>query len=389
MNGERIKHMDIIQMLCSPTLGCDPELFLAQDGKVVGAERFIPAKGLKSSYSTYSDTKNIVLDGVQVELHTDPTTCRAGVGNQLSAIFKTLKAELDKTKGLSASFAPVVKMSKADLAALSEKARELGCMPSLNAYDANASIKVAKDFTTRSAGGHIHVGLTSNEAIRSTLKDPIKLVNIFDAIIGIPSVLIDRSEDAAERRKTYGRAGEHRLPSYGIEYRTLSNFWLKSYQLMSLVMGLAKLSVNIVSTENFTKNVNRWDSAKTLLDKLDLNKVKEAINQNNYDLALECWEPVEAFIRNHVIRFKDYTSRDDYIFPLDNAPGVLENFKFFHEEIKANGIERWFPLDPMEHWCSINEGHGVGWESFLDQVVGTTCKEQTLHSLLTKLKGES
>ena len=30
----------------------------------------------------------------------------------------------------------------------------------------------------------------------------------------------------------------------GLEYRTLSNFWLQSYQLMSLMLGMVRFSVH-------------------------------------------------------------------------------------------------------------------------------------------------
>ena len=47
-------------------------------------------------------------------------------------------------------------------------------------------------------------------------------------MIGLPAVLIDTDK---QRRKLYGKAGSMRHKDYGVEYRTVSNFWLSSQEL--------------------------------------------------------------------------------------------------------------------------------------------------------------
>jgi len=46
--------------------------------------------------------------------------------------------------------------------------------------------------------------------------------------LGIPSVHLDTD---TLRKSLYGKAGAFRPTSYGLEYRVLSNFWLKSEEL--------------------------------------------------------------------------------------------------------------------------------------------------------------
>lgn len=75
----------------------------------------------------------------------------------------------------------------------------------------------------RSAGGHIHVETTENI---------IQVIKSMDLYLGVPSVLMDNGE---ERKKLYGKAGAFRPKEYGVEYRTLSNFWIFSDELIQWV----------------------------------------------------------------------------------------------------------------------------------------------------------
>lgn len=380
----------------TPVLGSDPELFVATNGKVVGAEKVIPQEGIRTQYSS------IVLDGVQLELHPAPNTCRALIANDFKAIFKKLKTTLD-AKGASASFDPVVKMSKEELASLSKAARELGCAPSKNVADPTATIKVPKNFRTRSAGGHIHIQMVPgsgylnnryydksyNEALSPT--NIQQFVKLLDCMVGLPSVLIDRDPSAAERRKTYGRASEHRdhtqkaAGGLGIEYRVLSNYWLRSYQLMSFVHGMARQACNVYfqQFEWLLGRGREWDAPGELLSRVDIEKVWEAINKNSYHLALKQWAGVESFIDE---------------FCIDSQSGLwtgdsLPNFRFFANMVKERGISFWFPEEPMEHWCNIPEGHQfneenfAGWESFIINRVTVTRADVEVENVINRLKG--
>ena len=136
--------------------GCDPEFFFTKGGKITGAEKFIPKDGLvidresvKNPALQEGDTK-IVIDGVQAELNPRADTCRARLGNELSACFRKLYEEL-KPK---LDFSGMIEISKDELDGLSEKARQFGCAPSNNVYGkSKMAIKDASKFYKRSAGG--------------------------------------------------------------------------------------------------------------------------------------------------------------------------------------------------------------------------------------------
>lgn len=367
---------DQILRLTSPTFGCDPEIFLTRGDKVIGAERVIPEAGLvvpsHDSYYKMVDQgrKGLVLDGVQVELNPKPSTCRGILGNELSAAFKTLKKHLATMDGISASFRQVVEVDAKELEGLSEKAKALGCAPSRNIYDSGARVNM--DGSTnglRSAGGHIHLGLTSS----TVFKERERLVVLMDILVGNTAVLMDRNPLNAKRRTQYGRAGEHRLPAHGLEYRTLSNFWLRAWPLASGMMGMSRLAVNVLA--NTVGGPACFKAAEEkLLQMVDVDAVIRAINENDVDLAKRNFGVVREYLSAHTKGW-DKTGIHS---------GNLDQFDFFISKVDEGGIEYWFAEEPMKHWtetyehmtshAKIQQGAQCGWESFLSNVVGAEMK---------------
>jgi hypothetical protein len=355
-------------------LGCDPEFFFAQDGKVIGAEKVLPSNGILAAEKQrvsgagaggiWDNPKAFVLDGVQVELNPKPTYCRAHIGNQLRVAFIALKEHLNKVgEGkIKASFSSVIEIDQRELDGLSEKAKVFGCAPSLNQYDKGATVSVdAATYLKRSAGGHIHLGL---EEYLKPLH--ARLVPLMDIIVGNTCVMIDRDPEAATRRLHYGRAGEHRLPKHGLEYRTLSNFWLRSYPLVSLVLGLSRLAVGVLKTTTIA-HYSAWDAETDLLKRVDMANITKAINTNDLKLAKDNWNGVREFIKEHCTAGLSGYGSGGY--PLNDVH--LPAFDFFLKKIEESGLEYWFPDDPMEHWTSITEGHYNRWETFLSKDVKT------------------
>ena len=336
-----------------PMMGCDPELFLESHGEILGAEKVIPKEGLPNAYVIVPRPPGIVLDGVQVELHPYPHLCRANMANELKALMRTLK-ETSKSKGFSVSFRSVVKLKKAEMDSLSEESKQLGCTPSKNVYQPTATVRRRKGYLTRSAAGHIHLSLPQ-EFIGNEVWIK-ELVTLMDILVGIPAVLIDRDPLAAERRKTYGRAGEFRMPPHGVEYRTLSNFWLRAYPIMSLMFAQVRMALAI--KRDYPGLTPR------LLNSVDLPTVEHAINLNDLDLAKQCYyghgekAGIRRFIEDHV---------GDCSTGL--TPSRLETFDYVVQKIWSDGIAYWFPDDPLTHWTTLPEGHTGGWETFADVTV--------------------
>lgn len=295
------------------TVGCDPELFVKKDGKVIGSEKVVPA------------TKSIVVrDGVQVEFNPPGSMTTSILGGWISQCFRNLVQMTQAQPGVEISFDQVVEVERAELDSLDPAARVLGCSPSFNVYGSKPiglSDEERAAYLTRSAGGHLHFGLKGD-----LFDERVRLVNWLDVFVGNTCVLIDREPKAALRRKHYGRAGEYRIPNYGLEYRTLSNFWLRNYALLDLVERLAAIAVKVVDD---ALDGGTWETQ--LIDVVDPAKIVEAIDTNNLDLAWANFKAVSS-----VGLFQSF--------------GLVSLMKFF-ERVEKNGLAKEFPEDPIEHWC--------------------------------------
>lgn len=344
---------------CTIQFGCDPEFFFEKAGKIVGSEKIIDInKGIEISpneggnRSVGKGQSKFIVDGVQAELNPRPDTCRARLGNEISTCFRVLAKQIKADPSLSINFAPTVKITSEELDSLDEKSKTFGCMPSKNARETGKSAVKLRDpkiYKYRSAGGHIHISPCNDYGDEKTrqaiFQEPERLVTIMDIIVGNTCVLLDRDPSNKERRKVYGRAGEYRTPSHGLEYRTLSNFWLRAYPLMSFVMALTRLAVSI-RANSINSNI---DYEKELLNLVNLKQIQKAINNNDFDLAKKNFKKIKEYI-------EDYVGAD---FPLNR-----EFLPMFNLVVKK-GLDFFFKEDPLKHWINLPEGHECGWETFL------------------------
>ena len=132
--------------------------------------------------------------------------------------------------------------------------RKSGCDAEFCAYKlkkvSSKKIKKAiKKSNFRTAGGHVHLGTTLGQSHETC----IMLVRMLDLFLGIASLTLDPSDDGFARRKLYGAAGRYRQPSYGVEYRTLSNFWLASPELVELVYDICSFVIDSTQEKMYEK----------------------------------------------------------------------------------------------------------------------------------------
>lgn len=119
-----------------------------------------------------------------------------------------------------------------------------GCEPDYNVWSKKVNKKpVLINDLERYSGGHIHIGSDKN------LFDIGKNLDIY---LGVPSVLLTKPSN---RRKMYGKAGDVRPKPYGVEYRTLSNFWIFEKRFIEWVYeGVAMAIILPKTKESVSKN---------------------------------------------------------------------------------------------------------------------------------------
>jgi hypothetical protein len=365
----------------SVNMGADPEFFFAKkETGVIGSEAILPKDGLQTNGG------KIVIDGVQAELNPVPSTCRESLASSIRSCFVTLQSTMAaKGEDVKVDFSRSILISPEEMAKLEKANQRLGCAPSLNVFKSRTGIKLSEvdgsKHLQRSAGGHVHVSAGSGAG--TTMDHMIKwnhreLVQMLDLIVGNTCVLLDRDPSNKERRKLYGKAGEYRLPIYkvgsqnisGLEYRTLSNFWLTSYPLMSLVFGLTRITMELMSDpvnsrlfyEEFTKAV-------------PYAKVRHAINFNNVKLAEEIYRTIEPMLWEVIPTQNGH-------FPISGDR--KKEFDYFISKIEQGGLEYWFKEDPMTHWIGLTSIGPNGFYSWMDREVKADMAKQA--SPLKKLQ---
>ena len=92
-----------------------------------------------------------------------------------------------------------------------------------------------------------------------------------DVFLGLPSIFLDKDNT---RREMYGKAGAFRLCNYGVEYRTLSNFWIKKQTLVTWVFESVQKVIDFLNEGNSIEEADGED-------------IQKAINTNDKKLALQ------------------------------------------------------------------------------------------------------
>lgn len=114
-------------------------------------------------------------------------------------------------------------------------AHRIGCHPFLNAYLLGVPLR-PQEYTDhwRFAGGHIHLAYDKN------LVPSHFLVKMLDDKFKH----IDMEENTAKRRDMfYGQLGSFREKPYGLEYRSLTNGWMRNPQ--KIIDGLREIEAGV------------------------------------------------------------------------------------------------------------------------------------------------
>ncbi len=263
-------------------VGQDPELMIIEksSGNLVSAIPLI--KGSKH-HPQAVDGGAILSDNVCLEYNTRP-------GSSSKELIDITRHVLKQTLSILGSKHKLVVRASATFPKEQlnhPEATEIGCSADFDAWEMSINSVDQKDFIKgfRSAGGHIHIGATEEESSKALLHDDmgkIRVVKAMDVIAGIISVIIDNDPTSMARRKLYGKAGCHRPKDYGVEYRSLGNFWVASPILVDLIFDLTSFAVELCLK----------DEEQKLIDMIGEKKIQEIINDSMKSEALKVYEQV-------------------------------------------------------------------------------------------------
>lgn len=235
-----------LELIDGITIGADPELFImnTDTGEFVCPDGLIP--GTKDEPFKVEGGA-VQQDGFAAEFNIDPCSDYTEFRDRIKMVRKQLAAMLPGNMALVA--VPTATFTDAEWERASDATKVLGCSPDYNAWSLNVNPPPNAIDKMRHAGGHLHFGWTENADMmdKQYFKACIDLVRQLDWYLGAWSV--EKDSDKL-RRSMYGRAGSMRFKPYGVEYRTLSNFWLdesKPTTLLTTWNRLARALDNMVS----------------------------------------------------------------------------------------------------------------------------------------------
>lgn len=272
-------------MIKNVTIGADPEFFLKDKitGEIVSSEGLIG--GTKQEPKAISDLgHNVQEDNVAVEFGFNPVIDSESFIRDINICIDYIKENIPN------NLEPyIVASTTLDEKYLqSKQAKAFGCEPDLDVWARKPNIAPSANTNVRVSAGHIHVGY---EKPRIPVTE--KLIKMMDLFLGVPSVLMDEDRD---RRKMYGKAGAFRIKNYGCEYRTLSNFWITSDNLITWAFNNTQLAVSKVNdnleisakdAKDIQKCINNYDEklAIKLISKFKIPYIKTNININKLTLV--------------------------------------------------------------------------------------------------------
>lgn len=253
------------EQILNPTIGADIEVFLQDIStkEVVSAEGII--KGTKYEPFQFMDGNPFYatsLDNVMAEFCIPPAKDADDFVKGIQTSLGYIAGSIPKHLQIFAY--PAVKVGEKYLQ--TENAKLFGCDPDYNAWtfgEMNEKPEAANG-TLRSCGGHIHVGYDSPNRMLS-----MELIRAMDIFVGLPSII---QEPDNERKSLYGKAGAFRFKDYGAEYRTVSNYYVSTPELMKWVF-------------NNTMDAISFVNSKSPISHEEAQAIVTAINQNDKTLA--------------------------------------------------------------------------------------------------------
>jgi Phage phiEco32-like COOH.NH2 ligase-type 2 len=276
-----------------PRIGADPEVFVQNAeglavpicGYIGGTKEapIILSKEIKAQWGETRYDKGCVgdyavqEDNVMLEFNIPAFSNYSGFVAGIDRSIRYIQDALLTPKNLTFRFGNSIQTFDQEVLDKSPQSKTVGCLPDLDAYAEGGKLE-RKPFTStdlgtmRFCGGHIHVQYNKNNV-------PPPVFARFMDLVCLQYLNWDKQK---QRRKFYGQPGIFRDKPYGIEYRTLSNFWLKTDFRQERLMNLADSILRLANTANTDSN-----RLKAIYPKVEWQEIRRAITTEDHRLGNE------------------------------------------------------------------------------------------------------
>lgn len=267
-----MKNKPVLINLSSVKLGSDPEIFVYNPSLDKHEVAIGLTNGTKEHPTPITDEGHCIqVDGVALEFNIPPCVTKEEYKQHINFVKGYLQDTILTPKGWVLSTKASADFTTKELDC--KQAQEIGCDPDINAWSLIFNDPQGYKNNMRAVGGHIHVGYDNpNEQVS------LDITKAMDIFLGVPSVLLDAD---TRRRELYGKAGAMRFKSFGMEYRTLSNFWIMEDYLIEWVFENTIKALEFVNAGGII--TNHEDIIKCI-NTCDKDLAKEIIEDYNISL---------------------------------------------------------------------------------------------------------
>ena len=256
-------------------IGCDPEVFVKMSGMMTSAHGLIP--GTKENpYKVENGA--VQVDGMALEFNIDPADSENQFCFNVNSVIHQLSLMVPNHEIV---IQPVAHFSKEVMDSQPPEALELGCDPDYNAWTMEMNQRPDGDRPMRTASGHIHVGWRNpDEPDEMAYEKAGAVARQLDFYLGLGSLFYDKD---TERRTMYGNPGCFRVKPYGMEYRTLSNAWLRSDNLIRWAYRNARKGIEDLMDGRVLTKIH--GDIQHIIKNSDLNAAEKIIKKENLEIV--------------------------------------------------------------------------------------------------------
>lgn len=236
-------------------VGADIEVFVKDvfTNEIISAEGMI--RGTKNVPFVFDKSSKYFatsLDNVLAEFCIPPVRNREDFYNHIKKSIGYIESILPD--GVCVAVQPSANLAPMYLR--TENAQTFGCEIDYNAYTLEPNfVNVFEDETLRCGGGHIHLGYKNpgkyDKMQYKPDEDRVNIVKTLDLFLAVPSIIM---EPENKRKILYGKAGAFRPKPYGVEYRTISNYYLRDEATTKWAYDSVRDAVNFINNDNIIRD---------------------------------------------------------------------------------------------------------------------------------------